>query len=131
MERRDTRKKGFDHERLDVYWVSQEVLVLAIRIGRRIRAEDRYLRNQLLRAATSLSLNIAEGAAEFSAGDKTRFYRFARRSCSECAAILDVCCALGYGTAVEVDEMRSLLARSSVMLLHLSRRAPTPPTTSA
>jgi four helix bundle protein len=36
-------------------------------------------------------LNIAEGAGEFSPSEKARFYRMARRSATECAAILHVC----------------------------------------
>jgi len=34
--------------------------------------------------------NIAEGVGEFSPAEKVRFYRMARRSAHECAAILDV-----------------------------------------
>ena len=48
------------------------------------------LRNQLERAAISIPLNIAEGAGEYSRGDKSRFYRIARRSATKCAAILEV-----------------------------------------
>lgn len=45
---------------------------------------------QLRRASCSIPLNIAEGAAEFSPKEKIRFYRIARRSASECEAILDI-----------------------------------------
>ena len=38
-----------------------------------------------------MALNIAEGAGEFSPADKARLYRIARRSATECAAILDIC----------------------------------------
>jgi four helix bundle protein len=46
--------------------------------------------NQLRRATTSICLNIAEGAGEFSAKEKAPFYRIAKRAATECAAILDV-----------------------------------------
>jgi len=36
-------------------------------------------------------LNIAEGAGEFAPKEKVRFYRMARRSATESAAVLDVC----------------------------------------
>lgn len=36
-------------------------------------------------------LNIAEGAGEFAPKEKARFYRMARRSATESAAVLDVC----------------------------------------
>jgi four helix bundle protein len=35
-------------------------------------------------------LNLAEGAAEFSAAEKARFYRMSRRSSAECIAALDL-----------------------------------------
>jgi four helix bundle protein len=38
--------------------------------------------------------NLAEGAGEFSSREKARFYRLARRSATESAAILDVCSRL-------------------------------------
>ena len=50
-----------------------------------------YLADQLQRAATSVVLNIAEGAGEFAPKEKARFYRMARRSATESAAVLDVC----------------------------------------
>lgn len=46
--------------------------------------------DQLHRAATSIALNVAEGAGEFSPAEKARFYRIARRSATECAAAVDV-----------------------------------------
>ena len=48
------------------------------------------LRDQLRRASSSMVLNLAEGAGEFRASDKARFYRFSRRSGGECLAILDL-----------------------------------------
>ena len=48
------------------------------------------LADQLERAASSIALNVAEGAGEFSAKEKARFYRMALHSAAECSAILDV-----------------------------------------
>jgi four helix bundle protein len=53
-----------------------------------------YLADQIRRAASSIPLDIAEGAGASAAADKARFYRIARRSATESAAILDVCLAL-------------------------------------
>jgi len=47
------------------------------------------LRDQLLRAADSIVLNIAEGAGRTSRDDKRRFYDIALGSLTECAAVLD------------------------------------------
>jgi four helix bundle protein len=48
------------------------------------------VKNQLDRAATSIVLNIAEGAGEFCVDEKQRFYRMARRSSTATAAILTI-----------------------------------------
>ena len=46
------------------------------------------LREQLLRAASSISLNLSEGNGKFSAKEKKRFYKMAYVSLKECQTIL-------------------------------------------
>ncbi len=111
----------FDHERLDVYRVSLEFLVLADTIAAALPRGRRYLVDQLRRASTSISLNIAEGAGEFSAADKARFYRIARRSATESAAILDACRLLSLSEAEALQPGRILLLRIVSMLVALTR----------
>ena len=82
--------------------------------GRRRGIDD-----QLMRAATSMPLNIAQGAGEFSPKDKARFYRIARRSGTESAAALDVCIRLGLARESEVQAGRELLRRIVAMLTKL------------
>ncbi len=48
----------------------------------------RHLKDQLLRAASSVSLNLAEGYGRMSVPDRQRFYRIALGSLRECQAIL-------------------------------------------
>lgn len=48
------------------------------------------LRDQFLRAASSIALNLAEGSAKGTAPDRLRFYRIALGSQRECAAVLDL-----------------------------------------
>jgi four helix bundle protein len=74
------------------------------------------LADQLERAATSVSFNIAEGAGEFAANEKARIYRIARRSATECAAILDVCRARKLVADARIDVGRDLLVRIVAML---------------
>ena len=109
----------FDHERLEVFHLSTEVIALVTLISRAIPREDRFLRSQLLRAATSITYNIAEGAEEFSPGDKARFYRIARRSTGETAAILFSRPLLGVRDANRIATTRTLLFRIAGMLTKL------------
>lgn len=48
----------------------------------------KHLRDQLDRAASSVSLNLAEGNAKFSYKDKSRIYQIANGSLRECQVIL-------------------------------------------
>lgn len=50
----------------------------------------RHLRDQLNRASSSVSLNLAEGNAKFSYRDKARIYQIAYGSFRECQAIFDL-----------------------------------------
>src|SRR5205823_894416 len=81
----------FDHERLEVYGMALEFLVLADEVAEILIPGRGPLADQLRRAATSIILNIAEGAGEFSRKEKARFYRMALRSATESAAILGAC----------------------------------------
>jgi four helix bundle protein len=46
------------------------------------------LRDQLLRAASSISLNLSEGNAKRTVAEKKRYYHTAYASCQECKTIL-------------------------------------------
>ena len=111
----------FDHERFDVYHVSIEFLVIADEIAQSLPRGRSYLSDQLRRAALSISLNIAEGSGEFSKNDKIRFYRIARRSATECAAVLDACKALKLSEEEILTTGRSLLVRIVSMLIKMTK----------
>jgi four helix bundle protein len=49
-----------------------------------------FLKNQLLRASSSISLNLAEGSAKPVGKDRLRFYLIAFGSLRECQAVLDL-----------------------------------------
>ena len=50
-----------------------------------------HLKDQLMRAASSVPLNLAEGSAKSSVKDRLRFYRIALASFREVQAVLDLC----------------------------------------
>ena len=112
---------AFDHDKLDVYNVALDFVVLANDIVEQLPRGRGYLADQLQRAATSVPLNIAEGAGEYSRADKARFYRIARRSGTECAAILDVCRRLQLVSEDRHAAGRDLLLRIVSMLVRMAR----------
>ena len=112
----------FDHDKLDVYAAALEFLALANTIVEDLPRGRSYLADQLQRAATSITLNIAEGAGEFSPKDKSRFYRMARRSGTECAAVLDVCRRLKLADDKVLASGRELLIRVVSMLTKMARK---------
>ena len=80
-----------------------------------------YLADQLQRAATSVPLDIAEGAGEFVPAEKARFYPMARRSATESAAALDVCRRLGLVEDERYLTGRDLLLEVVAMLVRMIR----------
>ena len=111
----------FDHERLDVYQFSLKFAVMSARLIEALPSGRSHLADQLHRAAVSIILNIAEGAGEFSKGDKARFYRMAKRSATECAAVLDICRELQLAEIEPLTEGRDLLIKIVSMLIKLIR----------
>jgi four helix bundle protein len=109
----------FEHEGLDVYKAAIQLVGLADRVIDALPRGRGYLADQLARASSSIALNIAEGAGEFAGAEKARFYRIARRSATECAAILDVCSALGLAGPEPVAACRDPLLRIAAMLTRM------------
>ncbi len=80
----------FDHDRLDVYRLSIDYVAFSYRIAKTLSGVHRPARDQWLRVAQSIPLNIAEGNGKQSLKDKNRFFEIASGSALECAAIHDV-----------------------------------------
>ena len=112
----------FDHERLDVYQIALDFLVLAEGIAEKLPRGRTHLRDQLARASLSIVLNIAEGAGKFSKPDKRRYYLSAAGSATECAAILDVCDRLRLIDDATRDCGKALLDRDVAMLVRLANQ---------
>jgi four helix bundle protein len=116
----DRSAMSFDHERLDVYQRALEVLDLCDEIAEQLPKGRAHLRDQLDRAATSIVLNIAEGAGEFSFDEKCRFYRIARRSATETAALLHVVLRRRHPRN-KIQAARELLDRVVAMLVRMTK----------
>lgn len=111
----------FDHEKLDVYRAAMRLNVLADKMIEQLPRGRSYLADQLQRAATSILLNIAEGAGEYASNEKGRFYRMVKRSATECAAIFDLCKELQLVEQQCYAEARELLARIVAMLIRMAQ----------
>src|SRR5260370_25777511 len=111
----------FDHERLDVYQLALDFLAIADEIVEHLPRGRSHLADQLTRAATSIVLNIAEGAGKFSKLDKRRYYLTAAGSTTESAAICDVCLRLKLVAPEVHDTAKKILDRVMSMLVKRAR----------
>ena len=114
-------KTYFDHEKLDVY---QEAIAFCGWVGEFISAisAKAAAKDQLDRASTSISLNVAEGNGKFSDKDRARFLEMARGSALECAACLDVLLVRKLASEEQIVPAKEQLVRIVQMLIGLLRR---------
>ncbi len=101
---------------------SIELIELLRPIVARIRRHDRSLADQMRRAASSIALNIAEGAYSDPGNRKAR-YSTAAGSASETRAALRVSVAWGYCAASEAERAETLVERVIAMLWRLTQLA--------
>ena len=112
--------QSFDHERLDVYRLSIDYVARSFETSRSLSGIHRHARDQWLRAAQSIPLNIAEGNGKRSLKDRARFLDIARGSALECAAIQDVLVTTK-GLMVQDDvAMKAMLHRIVAMLTRMA-----------
>ena len=98
-------------EKLHAYQESRRLLDAV----REAAISEGRLRDQALRAATSVCLNISEGAGRSGAADKARVYGIARGENCEVAAALDI--ALAGGLCLAEPARRGLLHARAVHAL--------------
>ena len=109
---------SFDHEKLSVYQEAIKFVVWSDEILETL-PKTLAVHSQFDRAATSISLNIAEGNGKYTAADRCRFFDIARGSALECAACLDVLVAKK--RLVEAGPGKEMLVRIVSMLVGLIR----------
>jgi four helix bundle protein len=121
--RRQVARMGFLHRRLTVYSRAVEWAVTAHLLTERVPFRWRSLVDQIHRAATSIVLNIAEGVAESSPREQSRFLRIARRSAAECDAAFHILHSAGPITDEEAAAVGITLNQISAMLTGLIRQS--------
>jgi four helix bundle protein len=80
------------------------------------------MRDQLDRAASSIMLNIAEGAGKYNSKDKKNFYVVARGSVNECVAILEIFRIKKVLSDAELNLLNEELTTMAKMLTGLIKR---------
>lgn len=83
-----------------------------------LKAYDANIADQVVRAATSITLNVSEGSKR-SGKDRRRFYVMAQGSASEVRGALDT--ADAWGWRVETKSARALLDRELALLWGLCK----------
>ena len=93
-----------------------ETYQLAVKFHQEVRGIrfPTYLRDQVLRASSSVALNVAEGSAKGTSRDQRRFYQIALGSLRECQAALDL-------TSLREPSIRELADRLGGCLYRLCR----------
>jgi len=113
---------AFEHEKLEVYQAAIEFVATASALIKRLPAGHGDVADQLRRAAVAIPLNIAEGAGESGHKERARSYRMAKRSATECAAILDVLRVMKLADETELVAGRDLLQRIVSTIAGMSKR---------
>src|SRR5213596_2587625 len=101
----------FDHESLNFVGQATELLERV--------PKTMAVYNQLDRASTAISLNIAEGTGKFTPPDRCRYYDTAHGSALECAACLDVLVVKKILKKQEITEAKAVLIKVVSMLVGL------------
>ncbi len=110
------------HEKLHAYRVALDFGELAHDLSRKLPRAKGQLGDQLQRASESILLCIAEGSGvAWHSADQKKFFRSARASAHECAAIIDVCRIRRVGSQEERALGRELVVRLVQMLTKLCR----------
>jgi four helix bundle protein len=99
------------------YQVAVELLILV----RDARLRDTALREQALRSAKSVCLNIAEGAGRVSRADQARVFGIARGEVVETCAAVELAGLLGGTPEETVRRCVALCSRLAALLTGLMR----------
>ncbi len=114
----------FKFEQLDVWQLSLEYSDLIYEVAEKLPESERFnLKSQITRAATSISLNIAEGSTGQSDLEQNRFLGMAIRSLIETVACQRLISRRKYVTDKTFMEQLDLKAQELAKRLHAFRKA--------
>ena len=129
MNMRD-RSDSFDFERLEVYQLALEFLDHVFEVCRTLPRDVRYsLGDQLIRAALSISNNLAEGSGKTFKKEKARYYCTAIDSARECMSMVNVLARQKCIDHELYNDLRGRGRRITAMLASLIRSLDRSPST--
>ncbi len=108
----------FAFENLDVYKRALVFSKKILTLTKEIKGQYSWC-DQLNRAATSITLNFAEGSGRWHAKDKANFYFIARGSAFECVPLIELGFELGLIAETQKTELRDDLQAVCQMLTKL------------
>ena len=118
-----TQGKYFPFEQLEVYGLAIAFATEVYRATESFPAVERFgLTNQIRRAATSVSLNIADGRGRGYDKEFGRFLLIARGSLFEVIAACQVAEGLGFLTPQSHEHLRDLAHELTVKLMSLIKK---------
>jgi four helix bundle protein len=98
----------YKFQKLDVYKIALNPVDAMYKTSAMLPTVERYnFRDQMVRAGTSIVLNIAEGSTGQSDNEQHRFLGFALRSYLETVACLDLAQRRGYLSDGQLSSVRS------------------------
>jgi four helix bundle protein len=114
----------FKFEKLDVWQLALDYIDLMYEMADRLPTNENFnLKSQLTRAATSITLNIAEGSTGQSDAEQNRFLGMAVRSLIETVACQRIINRRKYLTDSSILETADNQAQSLAKRLHAFRKA--------
>ena len=115
---------SFKFEQLDVWKMSLDYSASIYELAEKLPESERFnLRSQMTRAATSISLNIAEGSTGQSDPEQSRFLGMAIRSLIETVACQRIITRRKYVTEKTLMEELDLQAQELAKRLQAFRRS--------
>ncbi|MBI4087479.1 MAG: four helix bundle protein [Candidatus Liptonbacteria bacterium] len=103
----------FIFEDLRVYHGALKLSVELTKLATKFPHDYSRIQNQLIGAAISVPLNLAEGSGRESDKDKKNFYRISRSSIFELVPLIDIIYELGLIGSDKRDEIRHEVAELS------------------
>jgi four helix bundle protein len=117
----------FKFEKLEVWHLTLDYIDVVYEIAERLPRKEEYnLKSQIVRAATSVALNIAEGSTGQTDSEQARFIGLAIRSLLETVACLHI---INRRRVLDVEELSQDAYRRAETLaarLHAMRKAISP-----